>query len=400
MEKEATETVARLREAGHVAYFVGGWVRDRLIGCPASDIDIATSASCDQISSLFDHTVPVGIAFGVIIVVRAGFQFELATFRTDGEYVDGRRPVGVKDTTAQEDAARRDFTINGLFWDPDTSTVVDYVGGVNDIEKRVLRAIGDPNARFGEDRLRMMRAVRYEVKYGLEMEKATEAALRDHAKDLLPSVAMERIWQELTKMSMCPHYGTALARLWDLGMLQVITAGVGGLCCSDEPDVSRATEANEFPVGTPPVAGLLAMYPNMTRVGVVAMATHFKMSTKEKKFAQYLVELKTACGAGHMEPCDWAKLYASEYVGTALRIISVSHESHEFLEVHRKRQERLREGVERLRAHTPVVTGADLLAAGVSAGRELGMAIRKAERLSLNQQIYDKKVLLDKLLTK
>src|SRR5436190_19432304 len=144
---DALAVVRRLREAGHIAYFAGGCVRDQLLGLEPKDYDIATNARPDRVRQLFSNTQAVGAAFGVILVRHRKSQIEVATFRTDLKYVDGRRPEGVVFTTAEEDAKRRDFTINGLFYDPIEDRVIDYVGGQEDLEKNVLRAIGNPDER-------------------------------------------------------------------------------------------------------------------------------------------------------------------------------------------------------------------------------------------------------------
>src|SRR6266481_8657543 len=155
MEKTAREIAARLRESGHIAYFAGGCVRDIVRGETPKDFDIATDAKPEQVQVIFTRTYAVGAHFGVIVVLENDFQFEVATFRSDGAYLDGRRPVEVHFATAKEDAARRDFTINGMFFDPEKDEVIDFVGGRADLEGRLIRAIGDPAHRFAEDRLRM-----------------------------------------------------------------------------------------------------------------------------------------------------------------------------------------------------------------------------------------------------
>ena len=179
--RKAAEAVARvLAGAGHTVYFVGGCVRDRLLGYPVKDIDIATSARPDEVLRLFPDAWEVGAAFGVVLVRRGGFSFEVATFRRDGSYRDGRRPESVCFTDAEEDARRRDFTMNGLLEDPFSvppGYVVDYVGGVEDIRARVLRCIGEPDRRFEEDSLRLMRAVRFAVTREVRVEAETYAAI-------------------------------------------------------------------------------------------------------------------------------------------------------------------------------------------------------------------------------
>src|SRR5256714_13973688 len=156
--EDAVQVVQALRAAGPVAYFAGGCVRDLLLGHEPKDYDVATDAHPPQVRSLFKNTQAVGQAFGVILVRVGRSVVEVATFRTDGKYLDGRRPSEVQFTTAEEDARRRDFTINGLFYDPVADRVIDYVGGQEDLKSKTLRAIGDAGARFEEDHLRLLRA--------------------------------------------------------------------------------------------------------------------------------------------------------------------------------------------------------------------------------------------------
>src|SRR5436309_2350774 len=151
----AASIVQRLQRHGFVAYFAGGCIRDALRGIPPKDIDIATNASPEKVQELFSRTIPVGVQFGVVRVLESNMEFEIATFRSDGIYFDGRHPESVRFSTPEEDAVRRDFTINGMFYDPFTQTVIDYVNGREDVIRKVVRAIGEPAKRFLEDRLRM-----------------------------------------------------------------------------------------------------------------------------------------------------------------------------------------------------------------------------------------------------
>ena len=157
MVATARKLVDRLRDAGHIAYFAGGCVRDLVRGQPPKDIDIATDARPEEVQEIFKRTYAVGAHFGVIVVLETEMQFEVATFRSDGAYLDGRRPAEVRFSSPEEDARRRDFTINGMFFDPPNDAVIDFVGGRADLAARLIRAIGDPAARFGEDRLRLLR---------------------------------------------------------------------------------------------------------------------------------------------------------------------------------------------------------------------------------------------------
>jgi tRNA nucleotidyltransferase/poly(A) polymerase len=195
----ATDVVRRLRAAGHEAYLAGGCVRDRLLGREPQDYDVATSAPPEAVQGLFPRTVPVGAQFGVMLVVERGARFEVATFRSDDAYVDGRRPSAVRFGSADEDARRRDFTINALFEDPLTGDIYDLVGGVADLRGGVIRAIGDATARIAEDRLRMLRAVRFAARLGFAIDPATLAAIIA-AAPTLPDIAAERIGDEIVKI--------------------------------------------------------------------------------------------------------------------------------------------------------------------------------------------------------
>jgi tRNA nucleotidyltransferase/poly(A) polymerase len=199
MREIATHLVERLRAAGHQALLAGGCVRDTLLGRTPRDFDIATSALPEEIQALFPRTVAVGAAFGVIVVLEQGHEFQVATFRSDGPYRDGRHPESVSFTTAEGDAARRDFTVNGLFFDPVEEKVIDFVGGRQDLESRTIRCIGDPASRFAEDHLRLIRAVRFAATLGFTIDPATWQALVEAAPSIL-TVSAERIRDELVKI--------------------------------------------------------------------------------------------------------------------------------------------------------------------------------------------------------
>src|SRR2546426_1132656 len=192
----ATEIVQELRSQGHEAYLVGGCVRDMVMGIEPADYDIATSALPEQITKIFPRTESIGAQFGVVLVIYKGRAFEVATFRSDEAYVDGRRPTGVVFTDAKQDVLRRDFTINGLLYDPFEERVIDYVNGQADIQAKLVRAIGDPRARFEEDKLRILRAVRFGARLGYTIEPATWEAVRAMAPKI-HQVSSERIREEL-----------------------------------------------------------------------------------------------------------------------------------------------------------------------------------------------------------
>ena len=223
----ATEVVTKLQAAGYTALWAGGCVRDELLGLTPADYDIATSATPEQVQQLFRRCHSFGASFGVVEVLGPRdehgdwLKVQVATFRTDGSYTDGRRPDTVQYSSPEEDAARRDFTINGLFFDPVTKQVMDYVGGKADLEARVLRAIGDPVARFTEDKLRVLRAVRMAARFNLTFEDQTWQAVVRMAEQIRV-VSVERIAEELRKMLVHPSRGRGMTLLHDSGLLKLI----------------------------------------------------------------------------------------------------------------------------------------------------------------------------------
>jgi poly(A) polymerase len=221
MEKTARGIAQRLRERGHIAYFAGGSVRDMVRGLPAKDFDIATDATPDIVQKIFQRTYAVGAHFGVVVVVENESNFEVATFRSDGAYLDHRRPVDVKFSSPEEDAKRRDFTINGMFFDPEKNEVIDFVGGHADLEKKIVRAIGDPAARFNEDRLRMLRAVRFATVLDYKIDTQTWDALVANAESI-NEISAERIREELLKIFLSQNRVRGWEMLDQSGLLRAV----------------------------------------------------------------------------------------------------------------------------------------------------------------------------------
>lgn len=212
-DPNALYIISTLKQKGYEAYFVGGCVRDMLLNKKVSDLDITTSAHPHQIEKLFPVTLGVGAQFGVMIVVIKGVNYEVATFRNDGAYIDGRRPVSVEFSTAKEDVLRRDFTINGILYEPFEDKIIDYVNGQQDIANKCLRAIGDPLHRFAEDKLRMLRAIRFTVRLQFNLELETKKAIQQMANDIV-QVSRERITDETEKIitGITPHKAIELLR--------------------------------------------------------------------------------------------------------------------------------------------------------------------------------------------
>jgi poly(A) polymerase len=236
MRSVAVVIVQRLQKAGFEAYWVGGCVRDMLLGREPHDYDIATSARLEEIEKLFAHTIPAGRKFGVLLVIEDGRQFQVATFRAESEYRDGRHPTHVTFCDARADARRRDFTVNGLFYDPIRDQLRDWVGGAADLRAKILRTIGNPHERFAEDNLRLLRAVRFSAQLNFEIESATFAAIRANASKI-QNVSAERVREELLKLFQPLHAARGLGLLRNSDLLdQVLPEIAAAVTCEQSLD--------------------------------------------------------------------------------------------------------------------------------------------------------------------
>jgi poly(A) polymerase len=232
----AKEIVRRLNVAGFQAFWVGGCVRDFLLGREPQDFDIATDAKPEQIEKHFKKTIAVGRKFGVMVVVENKQQFQVATFRAEADYQDGRRPEKVVFASAEADALRRDFTVNGLFYDPLTEKIHDWVGGEKDLRAKIIRTIGKPEERFAEDHLRLLRAVRFAAQLRFEIEPQTFAAVKSLASKI-KLISAERIRDELLKLFRPPHAARGLVLLRDSGLLEQILPELAAMIsCEQSPD--------------------------------------------------------------------------------------------------------------------------------------------------------------------
>jgi putative nucleotidyltransferase with HDIG domain len=265
----AASIVRTLQEHGFVAYFAGGCIRDALQDNPPKDIDIATSAEPGQVQELFQRTVPVGVKFGVVRVLASEMEFEVATFRSDGVYLDGRRPSEVRFSTPEQDALRRDFTINGMFYDPLTDRVIDYTNGREDLSRQLIRAIGEPGKRFAEDRLRMLRAIRFASTLAFEIETGTWSAIKAEAEEI-NMVSPERIRDELLKILVNPLRLRGFDLLDKSGLLAVILPEIEALKGCDQPEQFHP-EGDVF-VHTRLMLSLLE--PNATGPQILAVLLH------------------------------------------------------------------------------------------------------------------------------
>lgn len=396
---QARHIVETLAKAGFIAYYAGGWVRDLLLNHPSDDIDIATNAPPETIQALFPHTVPIGIAFGIILVVVDGRQYEVATFRQDLDYKDGRRPTRIEFTTAIEDSRRRDFTINGMFYDPLKDEILDYVNGRSDLEAKIIRAIGNPHERIKEDRLRMIRAIRLACRFDFHIEEATEKAIRAHALELFPAVAIERIWQEFTKGHDFGKLRPMLIKLHEFDLLGVIFPEIKDVPLKDLE--IRLLPIKDYPAKAPTIASLLPLFPTHTLKEQIELCKKLKLSNLDQQFVSFLnhgrqfVELKRA-----VERVEWAYFYANAFAPISLQILSAHMEPKQraaFLNEHDEQMRVLEQSIARIKAQDPVVKSDDLLKTGVKPGIAMGLLLKEADRIAINEQLHEPAPIIERL---
>jgi tRNA nucleotidyltransferase/poly(A) polymerase len=301
----AVDVVRTLRSHGFESYWAGGCVRDRLLGQTPKDYDVATTALPDQIREVFTRrrTVPIGAQFGVITVVgpRPAGQVEVATFRQDASYSDGRHPDAIEYSTPEADAHRRDFTINGLFYDPLEDRVIDYVGGVEDLGRRVVRAIGEPRARFQEDKLRLLRAVRFTATFDFALDAATRTAIETMAGEI-GVVSIERISEEMRRMLTHASRAAAVELLRSVGLLKHILPELS----SDNSDPAALAALHLLQEPTFPLALAMLILPSVNAPDAWALARRWKLSNDESKRVQWLVDRQAALVDART--MSWARL--------------------------------------------------------------------------------------------
>lgn len=389
----ALQIIQTLQNKGYIAYFAGGYVRDKLMNHISEDIDIVTSASPKEIQQFFPKTIPIGAQFGIIMVVIDKDEFEVATFRREGKYEDGRHPSRVEMATPLEDAKRRDFTINGLFLNPVTEEIFDFVEGRADIERKIIRAIGNASARFEEDRLRMLRAIRYACRFDFTIESLTYAAIKKHSKELLPSVSMERIYQELSKMADYPRFDKALLMFFDVGLLQTIFPSLSSL--SYETLKNRLNHLGDLPIASPVAAKLSLLFGKIGNEELSLILKKLKISNKDTSFALYFNHLKNLI-EGHtaLSRYEKAKLYADVHFALSFEMIKILHTNEAAIEEHEHSHIALALHIERLQKGTPLINAATLQDMGVKSGPQMGALLRQAEEISIEKDLHDAVVIL------
>jgi poly(A) polymerase len=394
----AIECVRTLQQAGFRALWAGGCVRDELLGLEPQDYDIATDARPEQVRTLFRRTIAIGAAFGVIEVIGPRLAdgthhtIEVATFRSDGSYTDGRRPDSVVYSSPEEDAQRRDFTVNGLFFDPIAEQHLDFVGGRADLQAKVLRAIGDPAARFEEDKLRVLRAVRIATRFGLNIDPATRDAARAMSKQITV-VSAERIAEELRKLLSHPNRARGVELLDDFGLIGVLFPELNreGEAPAEPPEHGSGADGS---AGASPSRLLasasfeLAFAAMLHLLGVKQVeriADRLKLSTAEKTRIAWLVANQAALAGAAELPLHTLKPILA-HAGAA-----------ELLELHRTlghdvafAERMLRDTPRELLDPPPLVTGEDLIATGLKPGPRFKPLLDAVRRAQLDERIHSK----------
>lgn len=400
--KHAKSIVAKLSRAGYTAYFAGGWVRDYIMGHPSEDIDIATNAAPADIMDLFPQTILVGLAFGVVIVVIEGHQFEVATFRKDLPYIDGRHPQGIEMSTPMEDALRRDFTINGMFYDPLEEVIHDFVHGQEDIRLGIVRTIGNPHERFFEDRLRMLRAFRFSSRFSFSIAPETQEAIRENAEKLFPAVAMERVWQEFNKMAAYPRFDQAIVEMHRLTILDVIFPEIAGMHIKDLRHCVK--NYSHFPASCPTILYLtefMAFLPFEKRMDIARRLT---VPNRDLKLIEYMEGLNQAVAEeAAIKSFDrhlWAKLLANPDWELGIKVLAGRYSNDDcapFIERHVQRFHLLEPHIERLRSGKPLVSALFLQQHGIKPGKHMGRLLKEAEKITVNEDLESPESVLSKL---
>lgn len=377
-----------LTRRGHQALLAGGCVRDMLMGLDSSDYDVATSARPDQVAEIFHRVLMVGAQFGVAIVLYKGQQVEVATFRSETAYSDGRHPDQVSYSDPRQDALRRDFTINGMFYDPVESRVIDYVGGTDDLRAGIVRTIGNPDRRFEEDYLRMLRGPRFAVRFDFTLESRTAEAIARHAANIT-SISGERILDELTKMLSRDSAARAVEQLHRLGLLEHICPGL-----YDPPERFERglRRMGLLPVRDDATLNLAALLAELPAKAINQRCRHWGAGNDLRKKLTFLAgRLNDWARAADLDLAAFKRLAAGEHFQDLLHL----WRAQEQLET--GRDERTRAVADRLAAldpasidPPPLIDGSDLKDMGLAQGPKIGRILKEIRDLQLAEQITDR----------
>lgn len=391
----ALEVIEKLVARGHRALLAGGCVRDLRIGRTPGDYDVATNARPEQVAALWRRARLVGAQFGVVLAPIAGKWIEVATFRADGPYLDGRHPTHVRFSTEEEDARRRDFTVNGLFLDPQRSEILDYVGGLADLDVGVIRAIGTAAERFAEDHLRLIRAVRFAARLGFSIEPQTAAAIRSDAAKL-QTVAAERIHDELRKILTHESRATAFLLLHEMRLLEHL--GVGNAWDAGAFEAARKLLV-ALPTSAAFEAALAVLVLNRKAAEIERICRGLAFSNEEREAVLWLVEHAADLDDPARPSLADLKRLMVRPACAALRDLARARHVAIPNGADRSRQldERLRAILPQDVAPPPLVTGDDLLQRGVPAGPLFKRVLHELYTRQLNGQLFARDAALREL---
>jgi poly(A) polymerase len=336
--------------------------------------------------------------------VMEGHQFEVATFRKDLPYIDGRHPQGIEMSTAREDALRRDFTINGMFYDPLEEVIHDFVHGQEDIRLGVIRTIGNPNERFFEDRLRMLRAFRFAARFSFAIDPDTQEAIRENADKLFPAVAMERVWQEFNKMVAYPRFDQAIVDMHRLTLLDVIFPELVGMHIKD---LRQAVQAYaHYPPHCPTILYLMEFFQGFPLEKKIEITKRLKATNKDVKLLEFVEELRQAIQkeeeTNQVDLQQWVKLLAHPDCELTLSVLTARYPPEKREALLQALKQRLRDllpHVERFKTGKPLVSAALLQQQGISPGKRMGALLKEAERLTITEDWHDPVQVIEKLKT-
>jgi poly(A) polymerase len=389
MRAAAVSVVRRLQAAGCVAYFAGGCVRDMLMGKPPSDYDVATSAPPGEVIKQFRRTQRVGAKFGVVLVRTGGHSIEVATFRRDVDYADGRRPTTVQFTDAREDAIRRDFTINGMFYDPVQRKVVDFVGGREDLRRKTLRAIGDANQRFREDHLRIMRAVRFAARLNFAIEPGTWEAMRVHAPHIA-RISPERIREELEAMLIHPSRADAFALLCDCGVFQYLWPGAEQLLVKQD---HLARQLDALPRDSTFELGLAVLLSCLPAGAIGPVCDGLRTSNETKKVVNWLLRQRPQIAEPNkLSLADLKLLMAHPAFDALMSFFSAWLRASDLSPApFRQMAQRVRRVPPAAISPSPLLTGHDLEEMGLAKGPIYKRILDRIYYMQLNGEIGDRR---------
>ncbi|HRW58117.1 MAG TPA: CCA tRNA nucleotidyltransferase [Chlamydiales bacterium] len=388
--KEALEIINKLTSHGYKAYFAGGYARDLLLNIPSDDIDIVTDALPNEILDLFPKTLQVGINFGIVVVIHNHKQFEVATFRKETKYKDGRHPSSVSFTSEEEDAKRRDFTINGMYYNPLTNKIIDYVDGKKDLKKKIVRAIGNASHRFAEDRLRMLRAVRFAARFNFTIEEETFHAIQKYADQLFPSVSIERVSNELIKMASNKSFGLSLKLMLDLHLLKTIFPSLENH--SSNEIIKRIEKIEKTPLKTPFIIKLSFLFEEASLEEKINLCKFLKLSNNAIKNISFFHKAYHLFLNDQIDDYFLCHFALSSLANITIDVISTlfdAPKAKNFLKNYEESLIRLKPYIERLANKSPIIDSKFLTKKDIPPGPKMGKMIQEAEKISILEKITD-----------